>query len=123
MKQDDLDSIIVNHGLWLQGDKEGTRANLSGANLSHANLSHANLSGVAGERTRVKSIFVSDVYAITYTSDVLQIGCERHSITKWWEFDDSKIIQMEGKKALKFWREYKDFIRQTIEQFPARAAQ
>lgn len=26
---------------------------------------------------------------------------------------------MDGKKALKFWRENKDFIRMTVEKFPA----
>jgi len=45
MKADELKAIIERHGLWLAGDPNGSRADLSGANLSGANLSGANLSG------------------------------------------------------------------------------
>jgi len=37
----------------------------------------------------------------------------------WWEFDDKKILEMDGKRALKFWRENKEFIKMAIEKFPA----
>jgi len=109
-------------------------ANLSHANLSHANLSYANLSytslpctnlsyanlmGVHGERRRIKSIFISNKYPVTYTDTVLQIGCERHYINEWWGFDDQRIIAMDNKTALKWWRKYKDMIRQIIEHSPA----
>lgn len=99
-------------------------ADLGGANLSSAYLGGANLCGAgllscSGERNRIKSIFVSDVYAITYTSDALQIGCQRHKISDWWEFDDRRIAEMDGNRALKFWREWKDTIRMIIEKSPA----
>ena len=42
--QDQLRTIIDQHGLWLRGEG-GSRANLSGANLSGANLYGADLSG------------------------------------------------------------------------------
>jgi hypothetical protein len=95
------------------------RANLSYANLGRANLIGANLSYCAGERSIIKSIFVSDIYPITYTNKVIQIGCERHCILEWWEFDDRRILEMDGKKALKFWREWKDTIKMIIEKSPA----
>ena len=50
MAATDLTEILRLHALWLAGDTNGKRANLSGANLSGANLSgadlrYANLSG------------------------------------------------------------------------------
>lgn len=100
-------------------------ADLRGSNLCGADLSGADLSGVslwscAGERNRIKSIFVSDVYPITYTSEILQIGCQKHKISEWWEFDDRRIAEMDGKAALSFWREWKDTIRMIIEKSPAK---
>ena len=61
-----------------------------------------------------------DTYAIAYTSDVMQIGCERHTISEWAEFDDKRILEMDGKTALKWWRKYKSWIFQTIELRPAK---
>ena len=94
-------------------------ANLCGANLRDANLCGANLWLCSGERDYIKSVFVSDVYPITYTCEVLQIGCQRHKISEWWEFDDRTIAGMDGKTALSFWREWKDTIRMIIERSPA----
>lgn len=45
MDQKELDKILELHKMWLWGDANGKRANLSGANLSGANLRGANLSG------------------------------------------------------------------------------
>jgi len=99
-------------------------ANLSGADLREANLREAdlrgaNLWGCAGERQKIKSIFISNIYPITYTSEILQIGCEGHLISDWWKFDDNKIKAMDGEKALKFWSSNKDLIKQIIEHSPA----
>ena len=132
MNKEKLAAIIDNHGKWLRGEAGGECADLRGADLRGANLCDANLRGAnlcdadlwscAGERNYIKSIFVSDVYAITYTSEVLQIGCQRHKISEWWGFDDHRIAEMDGKKALKFWREWKDTIRIIIEKSPALGA-
>ena len=94
-------------------------ANLSHADLSGADLSHADLSGANGVNDYLKCIQI-DQYPITYTSDALQIGCERHAISDWADFDDHRIAEMDGKDALKFWRKYKDWIFQTIELCPAK---
>ncbi len=94
-------------------------ANLSGANLEGANLYRADLRGVSGVNDYIKCIQI-DQYPITYTSDVLQIGCERHGIDEWRGFDDRTIAEMDGKCALKFWRRYKDWIFKTIELCPAK---
>jgi len=94
-------------------------SDLSWSNLSGSNLSGSDLSGSNGINDFVKCIQV-DQYPITYTSDVMQIGCERHDISEWAKFDDARILRMDGKAALKFWRKYKDWIFQTIELCPAK---
>ena len=97
-------------------------ANLGGADLSVADLGGANLGGANGVNDWIKCIQI-DQYPITYTSDVMQIGCERHQINEWREFDDARILKMDGKAALRFWRKYKDWIFQTIELCPAKPTQ
>jgi uncharacterized protein YjbI with pentapeptide repeats len=114
-----------------------SRANLSNANMSRANLSNANLSGV---NLSDASLFRSDLsdanlsrtvgnifniktlhcekYPITYTEKVLQIGCERHSIEEWKNFDDEKINSMDS-GALEWWVKWKPIIMQIIEMSPA----
>ena len=124
MNATELKNIVELHGKWLRNEEGGVWANLygadlGGANLGGANLGGADLGGCAGDRNFIRSVFVSDVYPIAYTAEVLQIGCQRHPIADWWAFDDHKILAMDGKKALTFWREMKDFIRMTIEKFPA----
>jgi len=94
-------------------------ANLSSADLRSANLSFANLSFAAGNSEHIKSIFVSEVYPVVYTVDYLQIGCERHLISEWSEFDDRRILEMDGKRALEFWKTFKDFIFMSIQIAPA----
>ena len=94
-------------------------ANLSGANLYGANLYGANLSYCTGNNREIKSIMISEDYPITYTSDVIQIGCENHPICDWFGFDDNRILNMDGKKALKFWRKHKAIIKQVVETCPA----
>lgn len=106
-------------------------ADLRGANLSYANLidvdlSNANLRGVdlnncTGNRKQICSIFISDVYPITYTSCCIQIGCQKHKIEDWWAFSDEKILEMDGRRALHFWRQHKETIKAIIEKCPAKA--
>lgn len=92
--------------------------NLTEVNLTRANLTGTNLCGAIGNMKQVKSLFL-ETYPIVYTNTHLQIGCEKHSIREWLDFDDEKIIMMDGKKALNFWRKYRDFIFLTIKLSPA----
>lgn len=103
----ELAEIIEQHQLWLNNEG-GERANLRGANLW----------GAVGNLKQMKSIFLEE-YPITYTTDVMQIGYKRYKINEWWDFTDEQILKMDGKRALKFWRKYKDFIKQAIELSPA----
>ena len=139
----DIKQIIAQHDLWLEtGGKEGsranlthanltcanlTRANLTRANLTHANLTHANLDcanleGASGNLNNIKSVFC-DTYPVTYTAEVMQIGCQCHKLEDWWSFDDARIIEMEGKTALKWWRTWKPILQQIIATSPANATE
>ena len=137
----ELKAILESHQLWLR-DEGGERANLRSANLrsanlsyadlSYANLSYANLSYAdlsyadlittsancaIGNMREIKTVLL-DTWSVTYTADHLHIGCERHLITEWWDFDDDRIARMDI-KALGWWKKWKDFIRQAIEMSPA----
>ena len=116
-----------------------TEANLSGADLSGADLSRADLSwadltgaimtgadlrgadlrGATGLNHWIKCIQVEG-WPITYTSEVIQIGCQRHAIEEWRAFSDLEISEMDKSKALKFWKKWKATIFQIIEMSPAR---
>lgn len=100
--------------------KLGLAVNL--ASLDWASLDGASLNGANGVNDWVKCIQIEQ-YPICYTDTVIQIGCERHLISEWAEFDDKRIAEMNGKDALKFWRKYKTWIFQTIELCPAKPTQ
>ena len=88
-------------------------ANLAGANLIRANLAGADLSGAnlirtIGDMSVICSMQI-ETFTITFTRDILQIGCKRYSHDEWMSIDNDKIDRMDT-KALVFWKKYKDFI-------------
>ena len=91
-------------------------ANLCDADLRGANLRGANLRGLNGNLRHVKSL-QTEKYYITYTSKVIQIGCQRHTIEEWKSFDDEKIRHMDS-GALDWWSKWKPIIMQIIELAP-----
>ena len=125
---EELKEILAKHRKWLFDEEGGERADLRYADLSYADLRYADLRsanlsflalwGVVGNMGVIRSIQL-ETYAIAYTFDTLQIGCEQHLIEEWKVFDDERIIRMEGKAALRFWRKWKDTIFQLIEMSPA----
>ena len=133
MNQKTLDQIISNHAKWLANPQEGRCANLMGANLEDVNLTGVNLTGatlidanltgvklwgVIGNLENIKSM-QCDRYEIAYTSRVLQIGCEQHPISDWWEFDDETINKMDREGALNWWKVWKSILKNIIETSPA----
>ena len=93
-------------------------AYLSGANLSGANLSGANLDGVCGINDWIKNIQIED-WPISYTSEIMQIGCQRHPLDAWRNFSDAAIHAMDGRKALTFWHKWRETIFKIVEMAPA----
>ena len=139
--QNQLDAIIKSHGEWLTGGCVGAcanlrnanlrnadlrnanlrNANLSDANLLNANLRNANLSGAnmlcIGNMRNIKTI-QADRWAVGYTHDTMQIGCQRHMIAEWFEFSDEDIASMDD-GALDWWRVWKPILQSIIAASPA----
>jgi uncharacterized protein YjbI with pentapeptide repeats len=94
-----------------------TRANLTSANLREAELRWANLTEVDLTRADLRH-YKSDLYECYIQRNYMQIGCERHTWDEWISFNDKRILEMDGKKALKWWRVNKpilEAIRESIE--------
>ena len=84
-----------------------TRANLTDAYLSGAYLSDANLTDATWRGIKITRapLQVSGLHwFVTILDGHMQIGCELHALTDWAAFDDARIVQMDGKDALRFWR-------------------
>ena len=92
-------------------------ANLYGADLRDANLYGADLYGVNGNLRHIKSL-QTETYYITYTAEVIQIGCQRHTIEEWKNFNNDEILKMDGQKALDWWKQWKPILMQIIETAP-----
>ena len=78
-------------------------AYLAGAYLAGANLAGANWrDGITINRVPLQ---LSGLHWMVYILDEhMQIGCELHSLAEWAEFDDARIVAMDGRDALRFWR-------------------
>jgi len=93
-------------------------ANLSSADLRSADLRSANLRSADLSSTDLRETKYTDeitierqplfIYGlnwdITILDEHMKIGCELHLIKDWLGYDDNRIIEMDGKTALKFWR-------------------
>ena len=82
------------------------RANLDGASLYGANLDGANLAEGITISKKPTSISTTTYSLIVFDAH-MRIGCKFYSLSEWWGFDDHDIIEMDGKRALEFWRKWK----------------
>ena len=48
-------------------------------------------------------------YNITITDNHIRIECQQYLKSRWLEFTNKEILEMGGKRALKFWRLFKPF--------------
>jgi uncharacterized protein YjbI with pentapeptide repeats len=95
-------------------------ANLSGANLRGANLSRADLRAF-GNMRELRTMQI-DIWEIGYTADTLQIGCQRHLISKWrkWGSDAGrKWIATMDSSALSWAERNLDLVLAIIDANPA----
>jgi hypothetical protein len=53
-------------------------------------------------------------WQVAFTSEILAIGCQQHKISKWRDFSDETINEMDN-NALAWWKKWKDFIFTAIE--------
>ena len=90
-------------------------ANLWGANLREANLRGADLNSTIGNMEEILSIQF-EIWQITIdvNNKIMQIGCQNHSIEKWFEFNETEIDDM-GINALTWWYKYKEVLKSILE--------
>lgn len=92
------------------------RANLYGADLYGADLEGTSLRSAVGNGKEVKTV-QAPRYTITYTADIMAIGCQQHSIIKWLSMEDRQIKAMDNAyDCLSWWRQWKPIL---IEIFKA----
>lgn len=86
-------------------------ANLADAYLAGANLAGANLAGAkwCGGVTINRAPLTIDglPWRVCILDHHMQIGCELHPLADWASFDDARIVHMDGRVALRFWRAHK----------------
>jgi hypothetical protein len=89
------------------------------ADLSRAILSGADFNGCAGNMSEVKSMHI-DTWPVTYTADTLQIGCQRHPISRWREWrNDLKWIRAMDSSAEAWAERHLDLVLAMIDASPA----
>jgi len=85
-------------------------ANLRGADLRGANLRGANLYGANGETIKIfhAPVIIQGLHwTVIIAGNFMEIGCERHLVTDWAKFKESRIKLMDS-QASKFWKENKE---------------
>jgi len=87
---------------------KNSSADLRSADLRSADLRYADLFGE--KITKVPLMVYGLNYDILITENHIKIGCEVHKSEEWKEFDDKRILEMDGKSALLWWKENKDFV-------------
>jgi len=92
-------------------------ADFSGADFSGANLRDASLNGVTGNMREIKSAQF-DQWAVTWSADVLAIGCQQHAIEEWRNADPRWIAAMDP-GASDWWSRYGALVLQLIDASPA----
>ena len=80
----------------------------SGCDLSDSNLSGSNLRFAVGNMSIVFSMQLEN-WRISFTDEILAIGCQQHTIKEWREFNDDIIKSMDS-SALVWWKKWKDFV-------------
>ena len=124
----DMRKMLKLHQRWIAGEAGGVMADLQGANLRGADLRWADLQGVnlreadlqgadlqeaVGNMIEVKSAQF-ERYKLTWTADVLHIGCQRHPIADWFNFTDLRIDAMDRGHSLVWWNKWKEVIRKLV---------
>lgn len=90
-------------------------SDLRGTSLKDVDLDTVNFRCVVGNSKEIKSLQIHN-YQISYSKNILNIGCESHPIQDWIDFSDRQINRMDA-HALTFWKQYKDIIL-TLVQLP-----
>jgi len=96
------------------GDLQGATlrgADLEAANLQWANLRGANLEGgvkACGHVFTKPPVQISDKYTIDIWQGFMVIGCEEHTLSEWSKFTQKRVLEMDGKEGLVWWKKWKE---------------
>tara|TARA_R110002153_G_scaffold141659_2_gene292775 strand:- start:20 stop:397 length:378 start_codon:yes stop_codon:yes gene_type:complete len=89
---------------------------LSYADLYNADLSYADLYNAIGNNKEVKTIQTGR-YIVNIINNIdMQIGCQMFEIRDWFDFTDRDIIELDGKEALKWWKQWKPILQAIIKE-------
>jgi len=62
-------------------------------------------------RVHISTINIIGIeYNVTISDNFMAIGCQNHGLDDWASFDDRRILEMDGKTALKFWRKHGQYL-------------
>ena len=86
-----------------------SNSDLSNSNLSNSDLRGSNLSNIIGNGKEVKSLQIG-IYLVSYHKDILNIGCQSHTLDKWIAFTDEEIDAMDKGTSLDWWKLNKDIL-------------
>jgi hypothetical protein len=98
-------------------DADLSSANFCGANLDGVNLCGVNFCYAIGNMREIKSAQF-DKWAVTWSADVLAIGCQQHAIEKWRHADSQWIAAMD-QSASNWWSRYGELVLKLIDASPA----
>ena len=73
---------------------------------------------VFGKKTSKYLKFETSLYDVIITNTHIKIGCKEYPIEKWEKFSDKQILKLDGKKALVWWNQWKEFILLTHKNLP-----
>ena len=95
-------------------------ADLRNADLRYADLRNADLTNAEIFATGVKTKTIKQISGLHYHVFILdnhiKIGCELYTVDEWRNFNDYEILKMDGKEALRFWRENKKIVMSFYEE-------
>ena len=90
-------------------DSDLRGSDLRGSNLRGSDLRGSDLREVLGNGREVKSLQIG-TYLVSYHKDILNIGCQTHTLDKWINFTDEEIDAMDRGISLDWWKLNKDIL-------------
>ena len=106
------EDVVIDDGIviWRGGDFRG--GDFRGGDFRGGDFLGGNFLGgnFWGEKITSAPLSIFGLrWPITIGGTQMHIGCERHKLDEWTEFDDATITKMD-RGALKFWRTHKDIL-------------
>lgn len=92
-------------------------SNLKHCVMSNVNLTDASIKNTFGNGKEIRSLNCFE-RMVVYTEDKICIGCQNHSIEKWFNITDKELMEM-SPFAKPRWRKWEPIIKMIIAEYPA----